>query len=163
MADAELVSDVGVPVYFLHLRSQLVKLRELADVANSSDETKAVIDELLARTQPTTTFLLGETQIPDGQPLDAMFSDDFLRLCKLMRVDAGMSWLRQPSVTMRLANPEAILARWQQILDSDDSDFGELPESTSFDDYLSSVKESLESSYAILRRHNITNPIGEDL
>ena len=80
-----------------------------------------------------------------------------------MRVDAGMSWLRQPSVTMRLANPEAILARWQQILDSDDSDFGELPESTSFDDYLSSVKESLESSYAILRRHNITNPIGEDL
>ena len=114
MFDNDEFARNAAPIRFLAQRANLGLMRNAIDLVNVSDEARERLDRILAETEALTQMFLLRRPLPEGEWLDEVFDDEFLELCKTMRVNL-LAWLNQPQILLRLRDPDAILARSEDI------------------------------------------------
>ena len=112
--DNEELAKNAAPIRFLVQRANLGQMRNAIELVSVSDEVRERLDRILEETEALTQMFLLRTPLPEGGWLDDVFDDEFLELCQTMRVNL-LAWLNQPQILLRLRDPDAILARSENV------------------------------------------------
>ena len=155
MPDDNEMTEIAAPITFLVLRGNLAQLRRAADHVAVSNATRGGLDALLAETEGATRTLLLRTELPAEGDIDGVFDDEFLELCKTMRVDL-FAWVNQPELAWRLGDADAILSRWVDVLASDDGlEHEPMRAAAPFAERVAEMESSIRATFAILVNNHV--------
>lgn len=141
------IDAIIAPLRFLTLRANLSLMREMAEEVDIPIETLEELDRLLEKTNSATETLLLRTPMPDDDWLDEIFDDEFLMLCKAMRVNL-LAWINQPQILLRLRDPDSVLSRFAGILeDMDDLNWTSTSTTASFVERVDELVRAINVTY----------------
>lgn len=145
------LAELIAPEIFLIRRLKLVNMRRAADSISVSDEWRNSLDELLDETEEAARTVLLETQLPSGSFIDEIFDDDLLTRCLELRIDL-VAWISQPTILVRLSDPDAILRRYTNLANAYGVDTEDITSAVSFRDAASDMEQKLRDTYEILKK-----------
>lgn len=155
LPDDDEMAEIAAPITFLVLRANLARLRRAADQVEVSAATRGTLDALLAETEHATQELLMRQGLPAEGDIDEIFDEEFLEICKAMRVDL-FAWVGQPQVLWRLGDPDGLLARWVEVLGHDDGLAREdLVTTASFAQRMAEMEGAINATFAVLIRNHV--------
>lgn len=141
----------AAPIRFLAQRANLAQMRNAIDLVSVSDEARERLDRILEETEALTQMFLLRTPLPEGEWLDEVFDDEFLELCKTMRVNL-LAWINQPQILLRLRDPDAILLRFDDVSARSREFAQDLMSSTaSFSERVDEMVSQLTATFSMLR------------